>query len=85
MSRIPPALHCRADLVELPDQDTVAKLVELDSIVDELQRANERVAKVERRNEMLRSEIERARSESGETERSVALPVLSAFRASAVS
>jgi homeobox protein cut-like len=54
------------------DQDTVAKLVELDSIVDELQRANERVATVERRNELLRSEIERARSDSGETERLVA-------------
>lgn len=54
------------------DQDTVAKLVELDSIVDELHRANERVATVERRNELLRSEIERARSDSGETERLVA-------------
>lgn len=49
----------------------MAKLVELDSIVDELQRANERVATVERRNELLRSEIETARSASGETDRSV--------------
>lgn len=61
-----------AHLVARTDQDTVAKLVELDSIVDELQRANERVATVERRNELLRSEIERARSDSGETDRSVA-------------
>jgi homeobox protein cut-like len=47
----------------------VTKLVELDTIVDELQRANERVATVERRNELLRSEIERVRSDTGETDR----------------
>ncbi|KAJ9098530.1 hypothetical protein QFC19_006298 [Naganishia cerealis] len=57
-----------ADASQRLDQDTVAKLLELDFVVAELQRANERVATVENRNETLRSAIERAKSESGETE-----------------
>jgi homeobox protein cut-like len=44
------------------DQDVVAKLAELDLIAGDLERANERVATVERRNELLRSEIESVRS-----------------------
>ena len=47
----------------------MTKLKELDSVVDELQRANARVATVERRNELLRSEIERVRNDTGETDR----------------
>ncbi|KAJ9119903.1 hypothetical protein QFC24_005386 [Naganishia onofrii] len=57
-----------ADASHRLDQDTVAKLLELDFVVAELQRANERVATVERRNESLRSEVEKAKNDSGETE-----------------
>ncbi|KAG7527478.1 hypothetical protein FFLO_06893 [Filobasidium floriforme] len=46
------------------DQDTLAKLAEVDMVVSDLARANERVAAMERRNEMLRSEIESVRSGS---------------------
>ncbi|THH03436.1 hypothetical protein EW145_g6255 [Phellinidium pouzarii] len=46
------------------DQETVAKLGELDMIVAELERANNRVAAAERRNELLRAEIESVRSGS---------------------
>ncbi|TFK73911.1 hypothetical protein BDN72DRAFT_834236 [Pluteus cervinus] len=50
------------------DQEVVTKLAELDMIVADLERANSRVAAVERRNELLRAEIEtmRAGSESSE-------------------
>jgi homeobox protein cut-like len=62
------------------DQDVTAKLAELELVVADLTRANERVATVERRNvsdvrfradrqEMLRSEIESARSGSQHIER----------------
>ncbi|KAJ9115137.1 hypothetical protein QFC22_005467 [Naganishia vaughanmartiniae] len=57
-----------ADASHRLDQDTVAKLLELDFVVAELQRANERVATVERRNETLRSAVEKAKNDSGETE-----------------
>lgn len=46
------------------DQDTLAKLAEVDMVVSDLARANERVAAMERRNEVLRSEIESVRSGS---------------------
>ncbi|KAL5528564.1 hypothetical protein ACEPAF_7700 [Sanghuangporus sanghuang] len=46
------------------DQETIAKLTELDMIVAELERANNRVASAERRNELLRAEIESVRSGS---------------------
>ncbi|KAH8119090.1 CASP C terminal-domain-containing protein [Phellopilus nigrolimitatus] len=46
------------------DQETVAKLSELDMIVAELERANNRVAAAERRNELLRAEMESVRSGS---------------------
>jgi homeobox protein cut-like len=46
------------------DQDTLSKLAELDMVISDLARANERVATVERRNEILRSEIESVRSGS---------------------
>jgi homeobox protein cut-like len=42
----------------------LAKLAEVDMVVSDLARANERVAAMERRNEMLRSEIESVRSGS---------------------
>lgn len=64
-----PFVTCLLIASRYPDQDTVTKLVELDSVVDELRRANERVATVERRNELLRSEIERVRNDTGETDR----------------
>ncbi|KAJ9104602.1 hypothetical protein QFC21_002100 [Naganishia friedmannii] len=57
-----------ADASHRLDQDTVAKLLELDFVVAELQRANERVATVERRNETLRSAVEKAKNDSGEIE-----------------
>ncbi len=46
------------------DQDVMSRLAELDIVVADLERANERVATVERRNEILRSEIESVRSGS---------------------
>jgi homeobox protein cut-like len=46
------------------DQDILSKLAELDMVISDLARANERVATVERRNEILRSEIESVRSGS---------------------
>ncbi|KAI5123047.1 hypothetical protein M0805_000482 [Coniferiporia weirii] len=51
------------------DQETVAKLGELDMIVAELERANNRVAAAERRNELLRAEMESVRSGSDATSR----------------
>lgn len=52
------------DASQRQDQDTLAKLAELDIVVEDLARANERVASVQRRNELLRSEIESVRSGS---------------------
>lgn len=55
------------DASQRQDQDTLAKLAELDIVVEDLARANERVASVQRRNELLRSEIESVRSGSEES------------------
>ncbi|KAI5477893.1 Golgi membrane protein [Pseudohyphozyma bogoriensis] len=46
------------------DQETIARLAEADLITEDLERANSRVAEVERRNEKLRAEIEAVRSGS---------------------
>ncbi|GLB37586.1 putative CASP C terminal [Lyophyllum shimeji] len=51
------------------DQEVVSKLAEVDMIVADLERANGRVATVERRNEMLRAEIEAMRSGSDASDR----------------
>ncbi|KZV97753.1 hypothetical protein EXIGLDRAFT_348330 [Exidia glandulosa HHB12029] len=51
------------------DQEVVAKLAEMDMIVADLERANSRVVTVERRNEILRAEIESLRSGSDTAER----------------
>lgn len=51
------------------DQEVVAKLAEVDMIVADLDRANSRVATVERRNEILRAEIETMRSGSDASDR----------------
>ncbi|KAF8070611.1 CASP C terminal-domain-containing protein [Lyophyllum atratum] len=51
------------------DQEVVAKLAEVDMIVADLDRANSRVATVERRNESLRAELEAVRSGSDTSER----------------
>ncbi|KAF7979865.1 hypothetical protein HWV62_40631 [Athelia sp. TMB] len=51
------------------DQEVVAKLSEVDMIVADLERANSRVATVERRNELLRAEIEAIRSGSESAEK----------------
>ena len=40
------------------DQETITRLAEADLITEDLERANSRVAGVERRNEKLRAEIE---------------------------
>jgi homeobox protein cut-like len=40
----------------------MAKLAEMEMMVSDLERANSRVAAVERRNELLRAEIEAVRS-----------------------
>lgn len=51
------------------DQETVARLEETDLITQDLERANSRVAEVERRNEKLRAEIESVRSGNETTAR----------------
>ncbi|ODO05678.1 hypothetical protein I350_04738 [Cryptococcus amylolentus CBS 6273] len=51
------------------EQDVAARLAELDMIAADLARANERVATVERRNELLRSEVESVRSGSQQAEK----------------
>ncbi|KAJ6587105.1 CASP C terminal-domain-containing protein, partial [Mycena vulgaris] len=51
------------------DQEVVAKLAELDMIVADLERANSRVVTVERRNEILRAEIEAMRTGTENSDR----------------
>ncbi|KAF7306052.1 Golgi membrane protein [Mycena chlorophos] len=51
------------------DKEVVAKLAELDMVVADLERANSRVVTVERRNEILRAEIEAMRSGSETSDR----------------
>lgn len=46
------------------DQEVIARLAEADLITQDLERANSRVAEVQRRNEKLRAEIEAVRSGS---------------------
>ncbi|TFY80606.1 hypothetical protein EWM64_g3405 [Hericium alpestre] len=55
------------------DQEVYAKLAEMDMIVADLERANTRVATVERRNELLRAEMESLRTGNESSERVVAL------------
>ncbi|KAJ7045771.1 CASP C terminal-domain-containing protein [Mycena alexandri] len=51
------------------DQEVVAKLAEVDMIVADLERANSRVVTVERRNEILRAEIESMRTGTENSDR----------------
>ncbi|KAJ7268741.1 CASP C terminal-domain-containing protein [Mycena haematopus] len=55
------------------DQEVVAKLAEVDMIVADLERANSRVVTVERRNEILRAEIEAMRTGTDNSDRVKAL------------
>jgi len=57
------------DQTQRQDQEVVAKLTELDMMVVDLEQANSRVATVERRNELLRAEIEAIKSGSDHAER----------------
>ncbi|KAH9949595.1 CASP C terminal-domain-containing protein [Amylocystis lapponica] len=57
------------DHTQRQDQEVVAKLTELDMIVVDLEHANSRVATVERRNELLRAEIESMKSGSEGSDR----------------
>lgn len=57
------------DASQRQDSEVVAKLGELDLVVADLERANGRVASVERRNEMLRAEIESVKAGSSEVGR----------------
>ncbi|ESK96561.1 golgi membrane protein [Moniliophthora roreri MCA 2997] len=52
------------DHTQRQDEEVVAKLAEVDMIVADLERANSRVAALERRNEILRAETEAMRSGS---------------------
>ncbi|WVW86102.1 hypothetical protein I302_108141 [Kwoniella bestiolae CBS 10118] len=61
------------DASQRQEQDVAARLAELDMVAADLSRANERVATVERRNELLRSEIESVRSGSQQAEKVKAL------------
>ncbi|KAJ7647139.1 CASP C terminal-domain-containing protein [Roridomyces roridus] len=51
------------------DQEVIAKLAEVDMIVADLERANSRVVTVERRNEILRAEIEAMRTGTENSDR----------------
>ncbi|KAI9456520.1 CASP C terminal-domain-containing protein [Lactarius psammicola] len=51
------------------DQEVVAKLAEMDMVVAELERANTRAATVERRNELLRAEIESLKTGNDRSDR----------------
>ncbi|KAH8828570.1 CASP C terminal-domain-containing protein [Flagelloscypha sp. PMI_526] len=55
------------------DEEVIAKLAEVDMMVADLERANSRVATVERRNELLRAEMETMRSGSETSEKVKAL------------
>ncbi|CAE6431019.1 unnamed protein product [Rhizoctonia solani] len=55
------------------DQEVDAKLAEMDLVAADLERANSRVAAVERRNEILRAEIETLRTGSDSVQRTQAL------------
>ncbi|KAK0485802.1 CASP C terminal-domain-containing protein [Armillaria novae-zelandiae] len=55
------------------DQEVVAKFAEVDMMVVDLERANSRVATVERRNEILRAEIEVLRSGNDTSDRAKSL------------
>ncbi|KAI0733144.1 CASP C terminal-domain-containing protein [Fomitopsis betulina] len=57
------------DHTQRQDQEVVAKLAELDMVVADLEQANSRVATVERRNELLRAEIEAIKSGSEHADR----------------
>ncbi|KAI0930469.1 hypothetical protein AcW1_009144 [Taiwanofungus camphoratus] len=57
------------DHTQRQDQEVVAKLAELDMMVADLEHANSRVATVERRNELLRAEIEAMKSGNEHTDR----------------
>ncbi|KAF8628917.1 hypothetical protein AX15_003695 [Amanita polypyramis BW_CC] len=57
------------DQSQRQDQEVVAKLAEMDMLVSDLERASSRVATVERRNELLRAEIEVIRSGSEVSDR----------------
>ncbi|KAF9454053.1 hypothetical protein P691DRAFT_811847 [Macrolepiota fuliginosa MF-IS2] len=57
------------DHTQRQDQEVVAKLAELDMIAAELEAATSRVATVERRNEILRAEIETMKSGSETSDR----------------
>lgn len=62
------------------DQETAARLAEADLITEDLERANSRVAEVERRNEKLRAEIEAVRSGSESAAQYVyPIPAISRF------
>ena len=56
------------------DQEVFSKLAEVDMIVADLDRANTRIATVERRNEILRAEIETLRSGNEASDRYAILP-----------
>ncbi|KAI0000520.1 CASP C terminal-domain-containing protein [Russula vinacea] len=51
------------------DQEVVAKLAEMDMVVADLERANTRAATVERRNELLRAEIESLKTGNDKSDR----------------
>ncbi|CAL1706846.1 unnamed protein product [Somion occarium] len=57
------------DQTQRQDHDVVARLAELDMMVADLERANSRVVTVERRNELLRAEIEAMKSGNGGSDR----------------
>ncbi|TCD63439.1 hypothetical protein EIP91_005410 [Steccherinum ochraceum] len=57
------------DHTQRQDHEVVAKLAELDMMVADLERANSRVVTVERRNELLRAEIEAMKSGNESSDR----------------
>ena len=59
------------DQSQRQDQEVYAKLAEMDMVVADLDRANTRVATVERRNELLRAEIESLKTGNERSDRCV--------------
>ncbi|KAI0093028.1 hypothetical protein BDY19DRAFT_921637 [Irpex rosettiformis] len=61
------------DHTQRQDEEVVGKLAELDMMVADLERANSRVVTVERRNELLRAEIEAIKSGNESSDRSACI------------
>jgi hypothetical protein len=53
--------------VAMPDEEVVAKLAELDIVVMDLERSNAKVVEAQSKNEMLKKEIAKLKTQKSET------------------